>query len=187
MNSNPPSSRPIPESCSVVIFGATGDLTHRKLIPALYHLSVENALPTHFKVIGFARREKTDESFREELGVTTKKFSRTPVDDAKWNDFSKSISYHRSEFHDLNGYCALAKKLHEENKAIKKANNRLFYLAVAPDQIEVILRHLKESGLNNPGEGSWARVIIEKPFGVDAATASRLNELVHEAFPEQST
>ncbi len=182
-----PTSKLTPESCSLVIFGATGDLTHRKLIPALYHLSVENALPSNFRVIGFARREKTDEAFREELGVTTRKFSRTSVDDEKWKNFAQSISYHRSEFHDLNGYCELAKKLHEENKTVGKPNNRLFYLAVAPDQIEIILHNLKESGLNNPGAGSWARVIVEKPFGVDTATATHLNELVHEAFPEQST
>ncbi len=187
MNSIPPLNRPLPEPCSLVIFGATGDLTHRKLIPALYHLSVENALPTNFKVIGFARRPKTDDSFCEELGVTTKKFSRTPVDDAKWNHFAQSISYHQSEFHDLNGYCELAKKLAHEESLSKKPGNRLFYLAVAPDQFEVILRNLKESGLNTGGEGGWARIIIEKPFGVDTATASRLNELVHTAFPEEST
>lgn len=187
MNSHPPTSRSLPEPCSLVIFGATGDLTHRKLMPALYHLAVENALPANFKVIGFARREKTDEAFREELGVTTRKFSRTPVDDTKWNSFAQSIFYHRSEFHDLNGYCELAKKLVEEDEQLNRPGNRLFYLAVAPDQIEVILHNLKESGLNTAGEGGWARVIIEKPFGVDAATASHLNELVHGAFPEEST
>lgn len=187
MNSNPPLNRPAPESCSLVIFGATGDLTHRKLIPALYHLAVEHALPADFRVIGFARREKTDEAFREELGVTTRKFSRTPIDDKTWSHFAQSVSYHRSEFHDLNGYCELAKKLAREDAVTKKPGNRLFYLAVAPDQIEVILQYLKESGLNIAGEGGWARVIIEKPFGADAATAARLNELVHGAFPEDST
>lgn len=187
MHSAPPLNRPLPESCSLVIFGATGDLTHRKLIPALYHLSVENALPINFKVIGFARREKNNEDFRQELGVTTRKFSRTAVDDDKWKTFAESISYHRSEFHDLNGYCELAKKIAQEEAATKRPGNRLFYLAVAPDQIEVILHNLKESGLNLGGDGGWARVIIEKPFGVDAATASHLNELVHSAFPEDST
>lgn len=187
MNFIPPLNRPLPESCSLVIFGATGDLTHRKLIPALYHLSVENALPTNFRVIGFARREKTDTAFQEELGITTRKFSRTAIDDLKWSNFAKSISYHRSEFHDLNGYCELAKKLAQEDAVTKRPGNRLFYLAVAPDQIEVILHNLKESGLNVSGEGGWARIIIEKPFGVDTTTASHLNELVHGAFPEEST
>jgi glucose-6-phosphate 1-dehydrogenase len=187
MNSNLPLNRPTLASCSLVIFGATGDLTHRKLIPALYHLAVESALPANFRVIGFARRDKSDEGFREELGVTTRKFSRTAVDDAKWNRFAQSISYHRSEFHDLEGYCELAKKLTKEDAITKRPSNRLFYLAVAPDQIEVILQQLKASGLNMAGEGGWARVIIEKPFGVDAATASRLNELVHDAFPENAT
>ncbi|MBX9577764.1 MAG: glucose-6-phosphate dehydrogenase [Chthoniobacterales bacterium] len=194
MNSNPPAfslqplaSRLAPESCTLVIFGATGDLTHRKLIPALYNLAVEGALPAGLNVVGFARREKSNEEFRDELKVTTQKFSRTSLNEEIWNRFAQSISYHRSEFHDLNGYCRLVEQLGKDDLLSKSTGNRLFYLAVAPDQVEVILHNLKESGLNFPREGSWARVIIEKPFGVDLKTAHHLNKLVHGAFPEKET
>ncbi|MFI0347875.1 MAG: glucose-6-phosphate dehydrogenase [Chthoniobacterales bacterium] len=179
--------RVAPEACTLIIFGATGDLTHRKLIPALYNLAAESALPEKLKVVGFARREKSNEQFRNELEVSIKKYSRTPVDNDIWNAFASTISYHCSPFDAADGYTALAKKLAEEETHPDASSNRLFYLAVAPDQFEVILSHLKESGLNQPRKDGWTRVIIEKPFGVDLKTARHLNELVHACFPESAT
>ncbi|OHE77402.1 MAG: glucose-6-phosphate dehydrogenase [Verrucomicrobia bacterium RIFCSPHIGHO2_12_FULL_41_10] len=190
-NSNPLregiANRLAPEPCSLVIFGATGDLTHRKLIPALYNLAAEGALPPDLAVVGFARREKTDEEFRKELETSTKKYSRTPVSDTLWNSFATSISYQCSAFDSSEGYRALAQKLAQEDAKRGTSGNRLFYLAVAPDQFAVILHHLKESGLSHSNEKNWARVIIEKPFGIDLKTARNLNDLVHESFPESST
>src|SRR6478672_2904178 len=101
------STRAVPQPCSIVIFGATGDLTHRKLIPALYNLAAGGDLPPHFKVVGFARREKTDEAFRAELEEANKKHSRQGHDPTLWANFAQSIHYHRSEFEDLEGYKAL--------------------------------------------------------------------------------
>src|SRR3954465_7117425 len=158
------STRAVPQPCSIVIFGATGDLTHRKLIPALYNLAADGELPPAIAVVGVARRDKNDEGFRKELGEAVRKFSRQNVRDEIWNTFSQAIFYHRTEFHDLKGYQTLAERLNQLDKERGTRGNRLFYLAVAPDQFDDIVGNLKEAGLNRAPEGSWARVIVEKPF-----------------------
>lgn len=180
-------NRLMPEPCTLVIFGATGDLTHRKLIPALYNLAAEGALPPSVSIIGFARREKTSEQFRAELEEAARKYSRTPLDEELWKSFASSVFYHRSPFDDAEGYRTLAAEMDRLDKERGTAGNRLYYLAVAPDQFPVILRHLRESGLSRAAEGSWARVIVEKPFGKDLKTAQALNGLVSEVFPERDT
>jgi len=179
--------RALPEPCAVIIFGATGDLTHRKLVPALYNLATENALPPALSVVGFARREKSDEEFRGELETSIRKFSRQAVHDATWAGFSSSIFYHRSDFDNLDGYTSLATRLAELDAQRGTRGNRLFYLSAGPDQFETILHNLRTSGLNQASEGSWARVIVEKPFGIDLPSAQRLNSLVEEVFPEADT
>ncbi len=180
-------SKLLPESCSLIIFGATGDLTHRKLIPALYNLAAEGALPANLNIICVARREKTDQGFREELKISTQKYSRTPLNEELWEKFSKAISYHRTEFHTFDGYLTLSKKLAELDAHSNRPGNRLFYFAVAPDQFDVILHNLKESCLSRPTRGGWTRVIVEKPFGVNLETARHLNKVIHDSFPESST
>src|ERR1700752_3328894 len=94
------SNRAVPQPCSIVIFGATGDLTHRKLMPALYNLAADGELPPAVTVVGFARRPKTDAEFRNEMEESTRKFSRQPVRDEIWKAFAQSVFYHRSEFED---------------------------------------------------------------------------------------
>ncbi|MEP6777070.1 MAG: glucose-6-phosphate dehydrogenase, partial [Chthoniobacterales bacterium] len=180
-------NRAMPQSCTVVIFGATGDLTMRKLIPALYNIAADGELPAGLAVVGFARREKTDDQFRAEQGETTRKFSRQTVRDEIWNGFADSLSYHQSEFHDAAGYKSLAQRLEKIDAERGTAGNRLFYLAVAPDQFEPILKNLKAAGLNKTREGSWARVIVEKPFGTDLDSARELNRIVRNAFSEEQT
>src|SRR3954467_4816327 len=105
------SSRTVPQACTVVIFGATGDLTMRKLIPALYNLAADGELPPAVTVVGFARREKGDEEFRKELEEAARKFSRQTVRDEIWATFSQAIYYHQSEFGDEDGYKKLAARL----------------------------------------------------------------------------
>src|ERR1700716_2136870 len=179
------STRAVQQPCCIVIFGATGDLTHRKLVPALYNLAADGELPPAVAVIGFARREKTDEEFRKELDEATRKFSRQAVRDEIWKTFSQSIFYHQSEFGNLDGYKSLAERLAKIDMERGTRGNRLFYLAVAPDQFEPILKNLKEAGLNKAPEGSWARVIVEKPFGTDLESARELNRIVQHAFSEE--
>ncbi len=179
--------RSIPDPCTLVIFGATGDLTHRKLVPALYNLAADGALPPAINVVGFARRDKSDEVFRTELEEAARKFSRQGINDDLWKNFASNICYHRSEFDKLEGYEALARRLDEMDATRGTGGNRLFYLAAGPDQFEVILENLRKSGLNKSRAGSWSRVIVEKPFGTDLPSAKRLNDLVENAFDESET
>lgn len=183
-------TRPTPFPCTIVIFGATGDLTHRKLIPALYNLAADGDLPAGIRVVGFARREKTSEEFRSELETAARKFSRQKIDDVLWQKFAANITYHRSEFGDVEGYRALASALDiidGDTSGATTKGNRLFYLAAGPDQFEDILVNLKAAGLNQATPGSWARVVVEKPFGTDFASAHHLNEVVSGSFHESDT
>ncbi|MEM9478477.1 MAG: glucose-6-phosphate dehydrogenase [Verrucomicrobiota bacterium] len=180
-------SRNAPEPCSLVIFGATGDLTHRKLIPALYNMALDGDLPPNLNVVGFARRDKTDEQFRDELAAVNKEVSRQPHDDAVWAQFSQSIYYHQSTFEDRKGYEALNARLDELDAKTGGKGNRMFYLASAPEYFDDIMLRLKAVGLNQPKNGGWSRVIVEKPFGKDLKTAFELNEVVNQTFEEADT
>src|SRR4051812_34342924 len=169
--------RRVVEPCTIVIFGASGDLTARKLIPALYHLFVEKQLPNPFRIIGFARREKTDEQFREEMRAGIEQYSRTKkVDPAAWQAFSAGLFYCMGEFSDSKAYLklgdALAKHAHE---GVRK--NALFYLSTSPSQFGEIVEHLATAKLVTKGmEGKfWQRIVVEKPFGHDLNSARQLN------------
>src|SRR5277367_2621267 len=181
------SSRPLPQPCSVVIFGASGDLTYRKLIPAIYNVAADGDLPASLSVVGFARREKTDETFRKELEDATRKFSRSGLNDEVWKSFAGRLFYHRSEFGDPEGYKTLAQRLDKLDEERGTRGNRLFYLSVAPSEFEGILEQLAAAGLNKSREGSWARVIVEKPFGTDLPSAQELNTVVNNVFEEKHT
>lgn len=181
------STRAVPQPCAIVIFGATGDLTHRKLIPALYNLAADGELPAGVAIVGFARRKKSDDEFRRDLEEANREFSRQPVRDEIWKTFAQSIVYHQSEFDDESGYQSLAKRLDEIDKNYGTRGNRLFYFAAAPDQFEPILKHLKGAGLNETCEGSWARIIVEKPFGTDLDSARELNRIIRNSFTEEQT
>ena len=175
------------EPCTVVIFGATGDLTHRKLIPGLYNLAADGELPTGMKIVGFARRDKSDEEFREGLEKLNRKVSRSGHDEEVWKPFIENVHYHRSEFNDEDGYQRLAERLDAIDEERGGKGNRLFYIASAPDFFDDILLQLKEAGLNQSKEGCWSRVIVEKPFGTDLKTAHHLNEVVNATFEEKDT
>src|SRR5467141_2623477 len=181
------STRAVPQPCAIVIFGATGDLTHRKLIPALYNLAAAGELPPAVTVVGFARRPKSDDEFRKELEKTTKQFSRQDVREDIWKTFSQSLFYHQNEFEDESKYQSLAQRLNKIDEERGTRGNRLFYLAAAPEKFEPILKNLKAAGLQKANEGSWARVIIEKPFGRDLASAQELNRVVSNSFSEDQT
>ena len=180
-------SRNKPEPCSVVIFGATGDLAHRKLVPALYNLAVDGELPSGVKIIGFARREKSDEVFRDGLAELNKEVSRNGHDQEVWDRFAENIHYHQSTFDDLDGYKRLAERLNAIDAERGGKGNRLFYLSIAPEFFDDVLEKLKEVGLNEAAEGCWSRVIVEKPFGKDHASAQHLNQVVNNTFAESDT
>jgi glucose-6-phosphate 1-dehydrogenase len=179
------------DACAVVIFGASGDLTRRKLMPALYNLAVSRSLPSGFAVVGVARREKTHEQFRAEMKEGVSSFSRRkPIDPALWQDFERGVTYVAGTFENPKTYTDLKAHLEHLDTERGTAKNRLYYLAVSPSEFGVIMKNLKEAGLvAAPGGGSgaggpWTRVIIEKPFGHDLASAKELNETVAETFHE---
>src|SRR5262245_31116213 len=164
------------EPCSVVIFGASGDLTARKLIPALYHLFKDQQMPPDFRVIGFARREKSDDSFRAELRAALDQFSRSkPVDEQVWTDFAKQLFYCQGEFGDVEAYKKLEKQLSSFGNP-KLRHNLLFYLATSPSQFAEVVEHLHAAGaLHRDNAQGWQRIVVEKPFGHDLASAFQLN------------
>jgi glucose-6-phosphate 1-dehydrogenase len=169
----------------MVIFGATGDLTHRKLLPALYNLALEQPLPAGFSVIGFARRPYTDEVFRKQALDSINQFSRQkPVNPQVWENFEAGIYYLQSDFNDPKGYARLADKLNELDKTRGTSGNRIFYLSTPPSQYPEIIQQLGAAGLNRNRKG-WTRVIIEKPFGHDLPSAKELNRQVAKVFREE--
>jgi glucose-6-phosphate 1-dehydrogenase len=179
--------RPV-EPCTVVIFGASGDLTFRKLIPALYHLALEKIMPQPFKIVGFARREKTDDSFRAELREALGKFSRTkPVQDEVWAAFAANIHYCQADMSDGAGYERL-KAMVDGFPNEKLKSNLLFYLATSPSQFGEVTAHLSAAGLLQKAEGAITseRIVVEKPFGHDLGSAEELNaELTRFAHEKQ--
>jgi glucose-6-phosphate 1-dehydrogenase len=175
------------EPCSIVIFGASGDLTARKLIPALYHLYQDQQMPAAFRVIGFARREKTDDSWRAELRAALDEFSRTkPVNDAVWREFAANVVYCQGDLTDAAAYQKLAALLDAFGDAALR-QHLLFYLATPPSQFGEVAGHLHDARLleRHGGQG-WQRLVVEKPFGHDLASARALNhELTRFAHEQQ--
>lgn len=178
----------VPEPCVMVIFGATGDLTHRKLLPALYNLALDRRLPGNFNVVGFARRPYTDESFREETSASLNKFSRRkPVQAPVWEQLGPNVHYIQSDFHNIEGYKKLGELLNKLDQERGTRGNRLFYLSTNPSDYPTIINNLGESGLAYPqraGSENWTRVIVEKPFGHDLESALELNEQFAKVFRE---
>ncbi len=177
------------DPCAVVIFGASGDLTRRKLMPAIYNLAVNRSLPSGFAVVGVARRDKTHEQFRAEMKEGVSRHSRRkPIDPTLWADFERGLSYEAGTFEDPITYRKLREHLEQLDRDRGTAGNRLYYLAVPPADFGGIMRNLKEAGLvaaPNPGVGAaWSRVIVEKPFGHDLASARDLNDTIAETFHE---
>jgi glucose-6-phosphate 1-dehydrogenase len=170
--------------CALVIFGATGDLTNRKLVPSLLGLSQDGLLPAGFAVVGFARRDKSDAQFHDDLRAGARQFARGDGL-AAFEEMKSSISYHRSEFEDPAGYIELKKRLEKIDVEHGTRGNRIFYLATPPSSYAGILRHLSESGLSRETGGRFVRVIVEKPFGNDLQTARALNDQVAAAFTER--
>jgi len=175
------------EPCSVILFGASGDLAKRKVIPAMYDLAQHNSLGERYAIIGFARTPMTDESFRATIGEAAKTISEVgPIDPTKWNDFSSNLYYSAGEYGDLNSYAQLAKRLAEIDKEKKLGGNRLFYLSTPPEVYPDIVEQLGRAGLAKPSNpNSWVRIIIEKPFGRDLASARELNKIVLDVFEEK--
>lgn len=172
---------------SIVIFGASGDLTKRKLLPALFNLYKDSFLSGPFSVIGFARRENSDDAFRAEMGKAIRTYSRRqPDSDDQINRFLANLSYVRGEFEDEGAYKRLGDKLKHAAMGRHSGHNCLYYLATPPDSFEAIIRNLHSGHLVTPvvDIDGWSRIVVEKPFGRDTASAWRLNGALHGVFSE---
>jgi glucose-6-phosphate 1-dehydrogenase len=168
---------------SLVIFGATGDLAHRKLLPALYNLAHEGALPERFELIGVARRDQSNEDFAEIARESIERFSRTKPDPDVLKGLLSDLRYVAGTFDDDNVYSELEKTLEEFDKQAGHPMNRVFYLATAPEFFPVIGGKIGQAGLAD-AEQAEVRIVIEKPFGSDLASARKLNADLQEVFQE---
>ena len=174
------------DPCAIVIFGASGDLTSRKLLPALYDMEVHNLLPQGYAIIGFARTPLDDEGFRKSASEAIHQGSEVgQVDEEKWKAFTQSLYYLPGEYHHPEAFERLAKRLAQVDREKNLGGNRLFYLATPPTVYPLVIEQLGRSGLVQPGhEQSWVRIIIEKPYGRDLDSASQLNQEVLGVFQE---
>lgn len=174
------------QPAALVIYGATGDLTSRKLIPALYHLFAGGILAEPLIIIGFARREWSDRVFREKMQQAVKKHAPEKYDTKTWKNFAKMLFYHRSDFNDNLGYDSLVKKLAKFEEKLGVCLVRIHYFAAPPSTYATVSSQLGRSGLSKGCQlhNGQSRVVVEKPFGRDFDSAVSLNEAISEAFQE---
>src|SRR5208337_4635179 len=175
------------DPCTVILFGASGDLAKRKVIPAMYDMAQSKSLGERYAIVGFARTPMTDDSFRTMTGEAAKTISEVgPIDPAKWDEFAANLHYLAGEYADQNSFAQLAKRLVEIDAEKNLGGNRLFYLSTPPEVYPDIVAQLGRAGLARPSNpGSWVRIIIEKPFGRDLASAHELNKIVLNVFEEK--
>ncbi len=172
--------------CTVIIFGALGDLARRKLIPALYHLHQEGDLPGNFSVLGFNRDKTDDDGFRDKQKESTDLYSQMKMEE--WDSFAKTLHYIPGDFTESDSYIKLRRKLEEVESTHRTNGNRIFYLATPARFFPLILEQLQSAELLHEPDGNpWSRVIIEKPFGSDLGSAKELNTLVGKRLSESQT
>src|SRR5215813_8785371 len=173
----------IPEPCAVVIFGVTGDLARKKLIPAIYDLANRGMLPPSFVVAGFARRDWGDGDFEALAKEAAQEHARTPWRDEVWARLAGNIKFVGGSFDDDNAFDQVAATLDELRDSHRIAGNAAFYLSIPPPAFPTVLKQLARTGMaDNTKSGGWRRVVVEKPFGHDLKSAKQLNSLVDEVF-----
>jgi glucose-6-phosphate 1-dehydrogenase len=173
------------DPCTLVIFGAAGDLTKRLLLPALYNLAIGQLLPDAFAVVGVARTEMSDDEFRRQMAAALKEFASNGVNGDALDGLIAHCNYVQGDFDDPSTYGKLKEKLAKINRAYNTGDNCLFYLATPPNLFAHVARLLGESGLAKEDNGSWRRLIVEKPFGFDLKSACGLNKELLSSFAER--
>ena len=171
---------------ALVIFGVTGDLSRKKLMPAVYDLANRGLLPPGFALVGFARRDWEDQDFAEVVHDAVKKYARTPFDEDVWKQLSEGIRFVQGEFDDDAAFARLKETLAELDTQRGTMGNHAFYLSIPPKSFPEVTQQLRNSGLADQIDGTWRRVVIEKPFGSDLKTARELNSVVESVFPPDS-
>jgi glucose-6-phosphate 1-dehydrogenase len=181
-----PRDRRIPRvagPCVLVMFGVTGDLARKKLMPAIYDLANRGLLPPGFSFVGFARRDWEDEDFAQLTYQAVKEYARTPFRDAVWQQLSEGVRFVSGSFSDDQAFDQLAATVMRLDAERGTGGNYAFYLSIPPGQFPTVVQQLKRSGLSEPSGGGWRRVVIEKPFGHDLTSARELNDILEEVFP----
>ncbi|GAA4154935.1 glucose-6-phosphate dehydrogenase [Gryllotalpicola daejeonensis] len=170
----------------LIIFGVTGDLSRKKLMPAVYDLANRGLLPPGFALVGFARRDWVDQDFEQVVYEAVKQHARTPFHDEVWQQLAQGIRFVPGEFDDDEAFQRLADTIHSLDEERGTNGNHAFYLSIPPKAFPLVTEQLKKSGLADSQEGQWRRVVIEKPFGSDLKTARELNAVVESVFPPDS-
>ncbi|WP_315673780.1 glucose-6-phosphate dehydrogenase [Clostridium sp. 19966] len=176
----------IPASAIMVIFGGTGDLTHRKLMPSIYNLYYQGTIPKDFALVSVGRRDYTEEEYRNQVKESITKYSRFKLDEEVWSKMREKLHYVKFNFSDDDGYTALKKLLEGFDAKYNTGGNRIYYLAVSPEYFAVIADKLDQHQMALE-DGKIRRIVIEKPFGRDIRTASELNETITRVFKEENT
>ena len=172
--------------CSMVMFGVTGDLARKKLMPAIYDLANRGLLPAGFSLVGFARRDWAQQDFAKVVQDAVKAHARTPFREDVWRGLAEGFRFVPGSFDDPDAFKVLAHTVRELDEERGTGGNHAFYLSIPPDSFSVVCEQLRVSGLSDPIDGSWRRVVIEKPFGHDLASAQELNTIVEDVFPPDS-
>ncbi|GAA2520188.1 glucose-6-phosphate dehydrogenase [Rarobacter incanus] len=172
--------------CGLVIFGVTGDLARKKLMPAVYDLANRGLLPPGFALTGFARREWEDQDFAEVVHEAVKQYARTPFRESTWKQLAEGIRFVQGTFDDPAAFERLSETVHELDRDRGTRGNHAFYLSVPPGSFPLVCKQLAASGLSKSPQDAWRRVIIEKPFGHDLESSRELNDVVSEVFTPDS-
>src|SRR5712691_7207213 len=176
----------VPQPCTLVIFGGSGDLARRKLIPAVYNLLLDGILPPNYAILGNGRSPLSDADFRQTAREAIVKYSRQKISEKVWPDFERRLFYVAGSIEDPKAYKALRQRLEQIEADLKLPGNRIFYLAIPPTSIADAVEGLRSAGLVQPpsSEGPFSRVIVEKPIGHDLESARQINEAVAQVFDE---
>jgi glucose-6-phosphate 1-dehydrogenase len=180
-----------PQPCIMVIFGVTGDLTARKLMPAMYDLHTEQPLPEGFTIVGVSHRDWTDETMRDELRKGVEEHARQPVTQESWDAFASSLFYVKADFRSTEAFQDLRARLDQLDAERRSGGNRLFYLATPPSYYGPIIQNLgavhlaRRQDIYTRDPGGWHRIVVEKPFGRDVESARELNAEIAAVFSEQ--
>ncbi|MGH3448633.1 MAG: glucose-6-phosphate dehydrogenase, partial [Nocardioidaceae bacterium] len=184
-----PQDRRLPQiagPCGLVIFGVTGDLSRKKVMPAIYDLANRGLLPPGFGLVGFARRDWAHQDFEKVVHDSVMEHSRTPFREEVWDQLAKGFRFVPGDFSDDVAFNQLRETIDELDRERGTAGNHAFYLAIPPRFFPDVIGQLKEHGLSDPGHASWRRVVVEKPFGHDLPSAQELNQVVGDVFPPES-
>ncbi len=172
--------------CGMVLFGVTGDLARKKVMPAIYDLANRGLLPPGFSLVGYARRDWADQDFAQIVHDSVREHARTEFREEVWHQLSEGIRFVQGDFDDDVQFDNLRRTIEELDQVRGTGGNHAFYLSIPPKFFGNVIGQLQEHGLTEGGDGSWRRVVVEKPFGHDLESARELNAVINDVFAPES-